>query len=81
MADRRFGVGCDQVLVVEHAHESGQRLNDFTTIYKDEFFKDLATLRIKAFRHVHDLSLRFHLDRRTGSLTSKVHSSCPLDTV
>ena len=26
----------------------------------------------KVFRHVHDLSLRFHLERRTGSLTKIV---------
>ena len=29
-------------------------------------------LATKVFRHIHDLSLRFHLERRTGSLTKVV---------
>ena len=29
-------------------------------------------LAARVFRHVHDLSLRFHLERRTGSLTKIV---------
>src|SRR5439155_12801424 len=32
----------------------------------------VRTLAGQVFRHVHDLSLRFHLDRRTGSLTKIV---------
>ncbi len=30
------------------------------------------TLALKTFRHLHALSLRFHLDRRTGSLTREI---------
>jgi ATP-binding cassette subfamily B protein len=30
------------------------------------------TLALKTFRHLHSLSLRFHLDRRTGSVTREI---------
>jgi ATP-binding cassette subfamily B protein len=32
----------------------------------------LRTLALKTFRHLHELSLRFHLERRTGSLTREI---------
>ena len=36
---------------IRGARQAGQRLNDFTQIYKDAFFTDLDTLRIKRARH------------------------------
>jgi cysteinyl-tRNA synthetase len=36
---------------IRNASASGQRLNDFTAIYKDAFFADLETLRIKRAQH------------------------------
>ena len=32
----------------------------------------LRTLALKTFRHLHSLSLRFHLERRTGSVTREI---------
>jgi len=32
----------------------------------------VRTLALKTFRHLHSLSLRFHLDRRTGSVTREI---------
>ncbi len=36
---------------IRNSRASGQRLNDFTAIYKAEFFKDLETVRIKPAQH------------------------------
>src|SRR5436190_11269107 len=36
---------------IRDAHKAGRRLNDFTQIYKDAFFEDLGTLRIKRAQH------------------------------
>jgi len=36
---------------IRNAQKSGQRLNDFTAIYKAAFFEDLQTLRIKPAQH------------------------------
>jgi len=36
---------------IRNSRASGQRLNDFTAIYKQAFFADLETLRIKRARH------------------------------
>ena len=48
-----------------------------STILRNAMFEKVgqdATRRLagKVFRHLHDLSLRFHLERRTGSLTKVV---------
>src|SRR6187431_1913046 len=36
---------------IRNARQAGQRLNDFTQVYKDAFFTDLDTLRIKRAQH------------------------------
>ncbi|HEY3898570.1 MAG TPA: cysteine--tRNA ligase [Chthoniobacter sp.] len=36
---------------IRGAHNSGKRLADFTAVYKDAFFQDLDTLRIKRAEH------------------------------
>src|SRR3546814_15233096 len=61
--------------VVAHAglRVSGVLFDNFrNTIF--ELVGQDAALRLaeNVFRHIHDLSLRFHLERRTGSLTKIV---------
>jgi len=51
-----------------------------TTVFTElrEFFfarvtqSAVRTLALKTFRHLHSLSLRFHLDRRTGAVTREI---------
>jgi ATP-binding cassette, subfamily B, heavy metal transporter len=62
-------------LVLAYAAEAGRGVlsDNLRNAVFEKVGQDAARrLAAKVFRHVHDLSLRFHLERRTGSLTKIV---------
>ena len=73
-ADRQaFGVVASMVAAYAIARFAGVLSDNLRNALFEKVGQDAARrLAGKVFRHVHDLSLRFHLERRTGSLTKIV---------
>jgi ATP-binding cassette subfamily B protein len=72
-AHAAFGVVAGLVLAYTAARFGGVLSDNLRNAVFEKVGQDAARrLAAKVFRHVHDLSLRFHLERRTGSLTKIV---------
>src|SRR6476619_5804103 len=73
-SDRQmFGVVATLVAAYALARFAGVLSDNLRNALFENVGQDAARrLAGKVFRHVHDLSLRFHLERRTGSLTKVV---------
>src|SRR3982750_1960324 len=72
-AHAAFAVVAGLVLAYAAARFSGVLADNIRNAIFEKVGQDAARrLAGKVFRHVHDLSLRFHLERRTGSLTKIV---------
>ena len=68
-----FAVVAGLVLAYTAARFGGVLSDNLRNAVFEKVGQDAARrLAAKVFRHVHDLSLRFHLERRTGSLTKIV---------
>ena len=68
-----FAVVAGLVLAYAAARFAGVLSDNIRNATFEKVGQDAARrLAGKVFRHVHDLSLRFHLERRTGSLTKIV---------
>ena len=68
-----FAVIAGLVLAYTGARFGGVLSDNLRNAIFEKVGQDAARrLAAKVFRHVHDLSLRFHLERRTGSLTKIV---------
>jgi ATP-binding cassette subfamily B protein len=68
-----FAVVAGLVLAYAGARFGGVLSDNLRNAVFEKVGQDAARrLAAKVFRHVHDLSLRFHLERRTGSLTKIV---------
>jgi ATP-binding cassette, subfamily B, heavy metal transporter len=68
-----FAVVAGMVLAYAGARFGGVLSDNLRNAVFEKVGQDAARrLAGKVFRHVHDLSLRFHLERRTGSLTKIV---------
>src|SRR4051812_9429242 len=68
-----FAVVAGLVLAYAGARFGGVLADNLRNAVFEKVGQDAARrLATKVFRHVHDLSLRFHLERRTGSLTKIV---------
>ena len=68
-----FAVVAGLVLAYAAARFGGVLSDNLRNAVFEKVGQDAARrLAGKVFRHVHDLSLRFHLERRTGSLTKIV---------
>src|SRR4051812_9574740 len=68
-----FAVVAGLVLAYAGARFAGVLFDNLRNAIFEKVGQDAARrLAAKVFRHVHDLSLRFHLERRTGSLTKIV---------
>ena len=68
-----FAVVAGLVLAYAGARFGGVLSDNLRNAIFEKVGQDAARrLAAKVFRHVHDLSLRFHLERRTGSLTKIV---------
>jgi ATP-binding cassette subfamily B protein len=68
-----FAVVAGLVLAYTAARFGGVLSDNLRNAIFEKVGQDAARrLSAKVFRHVHDLSLRFHLERRTGSLTKIV---------
>ncbi|MBW0007508.1 MAG: ABC transporter ATP-binding protein/permease [Sphingomonas sp.] len=68
-----FAVVAGLVLAYAAARFGGVLSDNLRNAVFEKVGQDAARrLAAKVFRHVHDLSLRFHLERRTGSLTKIV---------
>ena len=68
-----FGVVASMVTAYAIARFAGVLSDNLRNALFEKVGQDAARrLAGKVFRHVHDLSLRFHLERRTGSLTKIV---------
>jgi ATP-binding cassette subfamily B protein len=68
-----FAVVAGLVLAYTGARFGGVLFDNLRNAIFEKVGQDAARrLAAKVFRHVHDLSLRFHLERRTGSLTKIV---------
>ncbi|NUR45680.1 MAG: ABC transporter ATP-binding protein/permease [Sphingomonas sp.] len=68
-----FAVVAGLVLAYAAARFGGVLFDNLRNAIFEKVGQDAARrLAAKVFRHVHDLSLRFHLERRTGSLTKIV---------
>ena len=68
-----FAVVAGLVLAYTGARLGGVLFDNLRNAIFEKVGQDAARrLAAKVFRHVHDLSLRFHLERRTGSLTKIV---------
>ncbi len=75
MSSHRQAFGVVAMLVVGYAAArfAGVLSDNLRNALFEKVGQDAARrLAGKVFRHVHDLSLRFHLERRTGSLTKVV---------
>jgi len=72
-AHAAFAVVAGLVLAYTGARFGGVLFDNLRNAIFEKVGQDAARrLAAKVFRHVHDLSLRFHLERRTGSLTKIV---------
>src|ERR1700746_1731120 len=72
-AHAAFAVVAGLVLAYAAARFGGVLSDNLRNAVFEKVGQDAARrLAGKVFRHVHDLSLRFHLERRTGSLTKIV---------
>jgi ATP-binding cassette, subfamily B, heavy metal transporter len=72
-AHAAFGVVAGLVLAYAVARFGGVLSDNLRNAVFEKVGQDAARrLAGQVFRHVHDLSLRFHLERRTGSLTKIV---------
>ena len=72
-AHAAFAVVAGLVLAYAAARFGGVLSDNLRNAIFEKVGQDAARrLAGKVFRHVHDLSLRFHLERRTGSLTKVV---------
>ncbi|HEX6741561.1 MAG TPA: ABC transporter ATP-binding protein/permease [Sphingomicrobium sp.] len=72
-ADAAFGLVAGLVLAYVVARFAGVLSDNIRNAVFEKVGQDAARrLAGSVFRHVHDLSLRFHLERRTGSLTKIV---------
>src|SRR5437763_7227194 len=72
-AHAAFGVVAGLVLAYTAARFGGVLSDNLRNAVFEKVGQDAARrLAASVFRHVHDLSLRFHLERRTGSLTKIV---------
>ncbi|WP_308515235.1 ABC transporter ATP-binding protein/permease [Sphingomonas flavescens] len=72
-AHAAFAVVAGLVLAYTLARFGGVLSDNLRNAIFEKVGQDAARrLSAKVFRHVHDLSLRFHLERRTGSLTKIV---------
>ena len=72
-AHAAFAVVAGLVLAYAGARFGGVLTDNLRNAIFEKVGQDAARrLAAKVFRHVHDLSLRFHLERRTGSLTKIV---------
>src|SRR5438046_3527384 len=72
-AHAAFAVVAGLVLAYAGARFGGVLSDNFRNAIFEKVGQDAARrLAGTVFRHVHDLSLRFHLERRTGSLTKIV---------
>lgn len=72
-AHAAFAVVAGLVLAYAAARFGGVLSDNLRNAIFEKVGQDAARrLAGKVFRHVHDLSLRFHLERRTGSLTKIV---------
>ena len=72
-AHAAFAVVAGLVLAYTGARFGGVLTDNLRNAIFEKVGQDAARrLAAKVFRHVHDLSLRFHLERRTGSLTKIV---------
>jgi ATP-binding cassette subfamily B protein len=68
-----FAIVAGLVLAYTGARFGGVLSDNLRNAIFEKVGQDAARrLAAKVFRHVHDLSLRFHLERRTGSLTKIV---------
>jgi ABC-type transport system involved in Fe-S cluster assembly fused permease/ATPase subunit len=68
-----FGVVAMLVVAYAAARFTGVLADNLRTALFEKVGQDAARrLSGQVFRHIHDLSLRFHLERRTGSLTKIV---------
>ena len=68
-----FAIVAGLVLAYAAARFGGVLSDNLRNAVFEKVGQDAARrLAAKVFRHVHDLSLRFHLERRTGSLTKIV---------
>src|SRR3982751_4909176 len=68
-----FGIVAGLVAAYATARFAGVLSDNLRNAIFEKVGQDAARrLAGKVFRHVHDLSLRFHLERRTGSLTKIV---------
>src|SRR6478672_4042298 len=71
--DAAFAAVAGLVLAYAAARFGGVLFDNLRNAIFEKVGQDAARrLAAKVFRHVHDLSLRFHLERRTGSLTKIV---------
>jgi ATP-binding cassette subfamily B protein len=72
-AHAAFAVVAGMVLAYAGARFGGVLSDNLRNAIFEKVGQDAARrLAGKVFRHIHDLSLRFHLERRTGSLTKIV---------
>ena len=72
-AHAAFAVVAGLVLAYAAARFGGVLSDNLRNAVFEKVGQDAARrLAARVFRHVHDLSLRFHLERRTGSLTKIV---------
>ena len=72
-AHAAFAVVAGMVLAYAGARFGGVLSDNLRNAIFEKVGQDAARrLAGKVFRHIHDLSLRFHLERRTGSLTKVV---------
>jgi ATP-binding cassette subfamily B protein len=72
-AHAAFAVVAGLVLAYAAARFGGVLFDNLRNAVFEKVGQDAARrLAGQVFRHIHDLSLRFHLDRRTGSLTKIV---------
>jgi cysteinyl-tRNA synthetase len=53
---------------IRGSRAAGKRLNDFTQVYKDAFFEDLKTLRIKPAQHFPAATEPQHIERMIGMI-------------
>src|SRR5678816_1396123 len=68
-----FGVVAMLVVAYAAARFTGVLADNLRNALFEKVGQDAARrLSGQVFRHIHDLSLRFHLERRTGSLTKIV---------